>query len=166
MIILTIEVIDREKLFEGNVHYQVSFFTKIILNMIYNQSKNHFMGSMIISPWTTALRTIVPREIPPRPLPPRLLSPTQLPLNNYPLDNFPRTITPYGIPSGQLPHWISAPDNYSWRIPPGQLPPDNYPHEIPAYVIKRNTKEWVKLMIGGNKTNSLEKIIWVTDIFI
>lgn len=117
MIILTIEVIDREKLFEGNVHYQVSFFTKIILNMIYNQSKNHFMGSMIISPWTTALRTIVPRETPPRQLPPRLLSPTQLPLNNYPLDNFPRTITPMESPQ----------DNYHTEFPPQTITLEGFP---------------------------------------
>ena len=69
-------------------------------------------------------------------------------------------------PQDNYPPEFYLPDNYPLMIPPRQLPPVNYPHELPVYINNRNTKKWRKVMICDNKTNWLEKIIRITDILI
>ena len=77
--------------------------------------------SWIISPWTTAPRTINSQEIPSRAIIPRTFPPMQLPLNNSHLgncspDNYPLSSSLQdSYPLDFFPHTIH---NYLWIIPP------------------------------------------------
>ena len=104
---------------------------------------------LIIHPWATTTRTIAS---------------IKLPLDNSPLDNFPPNNYPLWNPPRNITPGILHPRHLPLNDSP--YPPENYPHVIPVYINKRNISEWVKLMINGNKTSQLEKIIWITDIFI
>ena len=111
-------------------------------------------GSVTTPSWTTA----------PAQLPSDFCPPDSYPWVIPPWITFPQSIIPYEIPPAQLPT-ESCPQTIipEW-FPRGNCPPDKYPMKM--YINNRNTKEWVKLMIYGNKTNWSEKIIWINDIFI
>ena len=82
--------------------------------------------SWIISPWTTAPRTINSQEIPSRAIIPRTFPPMQLPLNNSHLgncspDNYPLSNSLQdSYPLDFFPHTIH---NYLWKIPPWTTTP-------------------------------------------
>ena len=117
---------------------------------------------MTIPPWTTAPQAIAPQDSFHWTFTPR-----QLPLNNSPLDNYHPDNYPLWNPLRVIIPWNFAHQTITpeW-CPLNNCPLDNYPHEIPVYINNRNTKECVKLMIYGNKTYWLEKIITQSHVLL